>query len=81
MIDYSLKLADEAAFDALLASAGLVASETVLIDRIGPIEWNGASYPEFYVNVRLTGEVTPEQTALLDTVAFNPTQPQYRVWA
>jgi len=94
MIDYCLKLDDEAAFDALMLSTGLgvevtddehtavvPASYEVLIDRIGSITMGEVTYPEYYVNLRLLFEPTEEQVEALTPFAIDPSQPQYRTWA
>ena len=67
------------------------ASYLVLFDRIGPItmqtgvDENGdpvtITYPEYYVNLRLLDDATPDQAAALAVYAIDPSQPQYRGWA
>ena len=96
MTDYCTKTADEAEFNAVMLGCGLCvetqdmdgnpvilpASQYVCIDRIGPIlSQNGTYYPEFYANVRLLQEPTPEQDAALGAISLEPGTPQYRVWA
>ena len=91
MTDYCLQNADEAEFNQLMLMTGLgvededgnvvPASYEVLIDRIGPITMpDGTVYPEYYTNIRLMFEPTPEQDAALKAISIDPSQPQYRVW-
>lgn len=89
MIDYCLKHTDAAEFDAIMLSIGLCVENdkevvpcdyTILVDRIGPITMGETHYPEYYVNLRVLGELTEEQIATLDKFAINPSDPQYRTW-
>lgn len=87
MTDYCTKTPTEADFNAVMLAAGLIdeegnpASYTVLIDRIGPITMpDGTVYPEYYTNIRLMFEPTPEQDAALKAISIDPSEPQYRVF-
>jgi hypothetical protein len=57
------------------------ASYEVLIDRIGPITIGDVTYPEYYTNVRILGELTEEQIEAILPFAIDPSAPQYRTWA
>lgn len=95
MIDYCLKMVDEASFDTMMIRISLCTLSTddegheqvvpispaVCIDKIGPITMGDVTYPEYYVNLRLLDDATPEQAAALAAYAIDPSQPQYRVWA
>ena len=96
MTDYCIKTTDEVEFNTVLLECGLCietqdtdgntiivpSSQYVCIDRIGPIlSQNGTYYPEFYANIRLLQEPTPEQSAALEAISLEPGTPQYRVWA
>lgn len=91
MTDYCTQNVDEDAFNAMMLGCGLCVEDedgnvvpvsyTVLIDRIGPITMpDGTVYPEYYTNIRLMFEPTPEQDAALKAISIDPSQPQYRVW-
>ena len=93
-MDYCLKNTDEAEFNQLMLDTGLCvevtdgedttivpASYEVLIDRIGPITIGETTYPEYYTNVRILGELTEEQIEAILPFAIDPSAPQYRTWA
>jgi hypothetical protein len=93
-VDYCLKNTDEAEFNQLMLDTGLCvevtdgedttivpASYEVLIDRIGPITIGETTYPEYYTNVRILGELTEEQIEAILPFAIDPSAPQYRTWA
>lgn len=56
------------------------ADYTILIDRIGPITKGDKTYPEYYSNIRVLGELTEEQMKILSQYVIDPSAPQYRTW-
>lgn len=82
MIDYCLRLADEAAFDALLAAMFGEDAPGCAIDRIGTIlpSAGGPALPGWHVNLRFMDQPDAARQALLAPFVVYPATPS-RVWA
>lgn len=95
MVEYCTQSATEEDFNTVVLDCGLCVevddgdgnitvqpvSYLTTIDRIGPITMpDGTVYPEYYTNIRLMFEPTPEQDAALTAISIDPSQPHYRTF-